>query len=579
MRRKFPRGLMAGILLLCLAAVLGAQETRGTILGRVTDPSGAVIPNVTVRLTNPATNVTVSTATNADGNYEVPYLLPGTYRLTAEMAGFRTFVREGIELRIADRLSIPVAMQVGEVTEQVTVTAETPLLEATTASLGQVIDQRRVADLPIAHGNPFLLITLSPGVVHTQNPGLDRPFEPTHIVGYSMDGVRANRSEVTLDGTPNTALNNRWGVGDLMAGYTPPVDMVREFKVQTATFDASFGHTQGGVTSITLKSGGNQFHGTGYYSLLDPALNANLFFANRAGQPKGDFTYKRWGAHGTGPVFIPRLYNGRDRTFFAYGYEGIHESRAMGAAYGSGTLTVPTVEQKNGDFSALLKLGPQYQIYDPFTRVAAAGGRTRVDPLAGNIIPSSRISPIAKKILGYYSDPNVPGTADFRNNLIRVNDPEVIAYYNHVARADHNWSPRHRMFGRFNTYKRFSHSSHWFRNLVLGGYSEWLQHAASLDDVYEINPTTILNLRYGFYRLNIYQYPKPESQGFDLTTLGFPKTYADAIPPDVRVFPAITIDGYQGTQNNWWKYPHANQSLEAHLTAIRGRHALKFGGD
>ena len=566
------------LLFVCLPVVLRAQETRGTILGRVLDSSGAVIPGVAVRVTNAATNVTVSTRSNAEGNYEIPYLLSGTYKLTAEMTGFKSFAREGIEVRIGDRLAIPVSMQVGEVSEQITVSAETPLLETSSASMGQVIDQRRVADLPIAHGNPFLLMTLSPGVVHTQNPGLDRPFEPTHIIGYSMDGVRANRSEVTMDGSTNVAVNNRWGA-DLMAGYTPPADVVREFKVLTTPFDASVGHTQGGVTSITLKSGGNQLHGTGYLSVLDPVLNANLFFANRAGQPIGDFTYKRWGGSGTGPVYIPKLYNGKDRTFFTYGYEGIHESRAMGAAYGSGTLTVPTPEQKQGDFSALLKLGPQYQIYDPATRVPASGGRTEVQPLAGNIIPANRINPVAKKIISYWSDPNVPGTADGMYNLIRVNDTEDITYFNHVARLDHAISAKHRIFGRFNTYKRFSHSSDWFRNVVTGGYSEWKQHAASVDDVYEFTPTTLMNLRYSFYRLTIYQYPKPDSLGFDLTTLGFPKAYADAIDPQVRAFPAISISGYQGTPNNWWRYPHASQSLDASFTAIRGKHALRFGMD
>ncbi len=564
------------VLGICLTGLAVAQETRGTILGRVTDPSGAVVPGVAVRVTNAATNVTVSARTNSEGNFEIPYLLPGTYRIAAEMAGFKSFLHEGIELRIADRLSIPVTMQVGEITEQVTVTAETPLLETTTASMGQVIDQRRVAELPIAHGNPFLLIGLSPGVVHTQNPGLDRPFEPTHIVGYSMDGVRANRSEVTLDGTPNTALNNRWGVGDLMAGYTPPADTVQEFKVQTVTFDAGIVHTQGGVTSITLKSGGNALHGTGYYSLLDPSLNANLFFANMAGQPKGDFTYKRWGLSGTGPVWIPKIYNGKDRTFFSYGYEGIRESRAMGAAYGAGTLTVPTPAQKQGDFSALLRVGPQYQIYDPATRVPAPGGRTSVQPLPNNIIPASRLDPVARKIISYWSDPNAAGTPDGMFNLIRVNDPEIIAYYNHIGRIDHNISPKHRFFGRFNTYKRFSDSSHWFRNEAHGGWSDWNQHAFSLDDVYEISPATIMNWRYGFYRLSIYQYPA--SVGFDLSTLGFPKSYVDAIPKDVRSFPSFSIAGYQSTPNNWWRYPHANQSIEGHVTAIRGNHALKFGG-
>ena len=566
------------LILLSLAGVLAAQETRASILGRATDASGAVIPGVSIRATNTATNVVVSSRSNAEGNYEILYLVPGTYKLTAELTGFKTFVRDGIELRIGDRIAIPLAMEVGQVSEQVTVAEETPLLETATASMGQVIDQRRIADLPIAHGNPYLLMTLSPGVVYTQNAGLDRPFEPTHIVGYSMDGVRANRSEITLDGSTNVAINNRWGA-DLMAGYTPPADVVREFRVQTTSFDASVGHTQSGVTSITLKSGGNQFHGTGYYGILDPVLNANLFFANKAGQPKGDFTYKRWGGSLTGPVVLPKLYNGKDRTFFTYGYEGIHESRALGAAYGEGTLTVPTVAQKNGDFSALLALGSQYQIYDPATRVSAPNGRTAVQPLAGNIVPANRINPVARKIISYWSDPNVPGTADGLNNLIRVNDPETIAYYNHIARADHNFNPKHRMFGRFNTYKRFSSSRDWFRNIATGGWSDWKQHAFSLDDVYEISPTTILNLRYSFYRLSIYQYPKPESMGFDLTSLGFPKSYNDAIDTQVRAFPSINLSGYQGSPNNWWRYPHASHSLEANFTAIRGKHALRFGMD
>ena len=248
---------------------------------------------------------TVATQSNGEGNYELPYLLPGQYRVTTEHPGFKSFRRDAVEVRIGDRITIPIQLELGQVSDQVTVTSETPALELASANVGQVIDAKRIAELPTAHGNPFLLMSLSPGVAFTQNPGLDRPFEPTHIVGYAMGGVRANRSEITLDGAPNTALNHRWGAGDLMAGYTPPVDVVHEFKVETATFDASVGHTQGGVTSMTLKSGGNSLHGTGYYSALNPVLNANLFFANKNGQERGDFNYHRYGASATGPVAIP----------------------------------------------------------------------------------------------------------------------------------------------------------------------------------------------------------------------------------------------------------------------------------
>ncbi len=557
-----------------------AQETRGTILGRVLDPSGAVVPGVAVRATNTGTNVTVSTRSNAEGNYDIPYLLPGIYRLTAEATGFKTFAREGVEIRIGDRISIEIPLQVGQSAEQVTVTGETPLLESASSSMGQVIDQRRIADLPIAHGNPYLLMTLSPGVVYTQNAGLDRPFEPTHIVGYSMEGVRSNLSEVTLDGTPNTSVNNRWGgQGNLMAGYTPPADIVQEFKVQTMVFDASVGHTQGGVTSITLKSGANQPHGALYYSLLNPALSANLFFANRAGQSKAPFVYNRWGASGTGPVVLPHLYQGKDRTFFTYAYEGIRENRAVGPSYGRGTLTVPTEQERAGDFSALLRLGAQYQVYDPATRAPAAGGRYTIQPFTGNIIPPARIHPVAKNILSYYSLPNVLGTADGTNNLIRVNDPQTTTYYNHIARIDHNFSPSHRIFGRFNTYRRYSTSDDWFRNASTGWSEDWLQHAFSLDDVLHLSPTTFLNLRCAYYRLQIYYVPKQESLGFDVASLGLPRSYANAIDPAVRAFPSINFSSYFSTRDTWFRYPHSNMTMESQVISVRGSHTLKLGLD
>lgn len=576
-----PFGLVFMTIVLCWPAALTAQETRGIILGRVVDSSGAVIPGVTVRATNTATNIAVSTQSNAEGNYEIPFLIPGIYRLTVEHLGFKTFVRDGIQVRIADRLAIGIAMEIGQVSEQVTVSVETPLLESATASLGQVIDERRIAELPVAHGNPYLLITLSPGVAHTQNPGLDQPYAPTHIVGYAVDGVRANRSDITLDGAPNTALNHRWGAGDLMAGYTPPADVVQEFKVQTATFDSAVGHSQGGITSVTLKTGTNRLHGTAYYSLQDPKLNSNLFFANRNGQPKAPYNYNRWGGSANGPVVLPGLYNGKDRTFFSYGYEGIDLGEPVGAAYGQGVLTVPTLKERNGDFSDLLKLGANYQIYDPATRAPAAGGRYTVQPFPNNIIPANRISPMAKKILSYYSEPNVAGTLDGLNNLIRVNDLEVLDYYNHLIRIDHSFSEKHRLYGRYNTYHRFSNRSDsgWFRNLVFAGDSDWDQKAFSFDDVYTFSPTMFLNVRYSFYRLQIEQTPGPGNIGFDLTELGFPKNYADAIPAGVRSFPTISSPDFLSTPNNWWKYPTHNQALEANLSKVRGAHTWRFGAD
>jgi hypothetical protein len=158
-------------------------------------------------------------------------------------------------------------------------------------------------------------------------------------------------------------------------------------------------------------------------------------------------------------VWLPKIYNGRDRTFFSYGYEGIDLGEPVGATYSQGVLTVPTMKERTGDFSDLLKLGPQYQIYDPFSRAPASGGRYTVLPFADNIIPPHLISPIAKNILSYYSEPNAAGTPDGLNNLIRVNDLEVLDYYNHIARIDHSFSEKHRIYGRYNTYHRFSNTT------------------------------------------------------------------------------------------------------------------------
>lgn len=566
------RYILAVLALLLLPALLTAQETRGSIVGRVLDSSGAVIPGVSVRATNTATNVTVSTQSNAQGNYDLPYLLPGAYRLTAEQAGFKTFSREGIELRISERISIDIPMEVGAVSEQVTVTAETPLLESATANINQVIDQRRVAELPMAHGNPYLLISLSPGVAHTQNIALDQPWAPTHIVGYTMGGVRANRSEITLDGTPNTVVNHRWGQGDLMSGSTPPADVVQELKVETSTFDAAVGHTQGGMTSITLKSGANTPHGTTYYSLLNPVLDSNLFFANQGGQPKAPYHYHRWGLSFTGPVWLPKVYNGKNRTFFTYGYEGIRDSRPRGTF-----LTVPTASEREGDFSALLKIGPQYQIYDPMTRVAIAGGRYQEQPISGNLIPRNRISPVAQKILSYWPLPNTPGTADGLNNFNATNEPEALRYYNHIFRLDHNFSEKHRAYLRMNTYKRTSFYYDYFHTDATGGDNNWPQHAISLDDVYHFSPATFLNVRYAFYRLDISLTPK--SMNFDLGQLGLPKSYTDLIPKGVWAFPYISIGDYSSSYDGWYSHIHANHNLEAHLTSIHGNHSLRMGGD
>jgi len=560
------------LVLILAAGLCWSQEARGTILGRVTDSTGAVIPAVSVKITNVATGVTTPVETNPQGNYLAPYLIPGPYRIGAEKTGFKSFLREGIELRVNDRLEVNIALELGAVTETVTVTAETPMLETATASMGSVVDARRVAELPFPHGNPYHLIQLASGVAFAQNLTLDRPFEPTHIVGYTMDGARSNRAEVTLDGTPNTASGNTGTRNEVISSYVPPADVVSEFKVQTATFDVTVGQTEGGVVNVSLKSGTNALHGTAYYTKLAPEMNANLFFSNRASLPRSEFTYNRWGTMAGGPVYLPKLYNGRNRTFFMYGYEGIHEERPRGS-----TMTVPTQKQREGDFSDLLKLGSRYQIYDPSTRRTAAGGRFQSDPLPGNLVPAARISPVARNILKYYALPNVPGTADGGNNLALPNEPEPITYYTHVFRLDHNLSERHRIFSRVNVYKRDSHYNDWFDSAATGEWFQFLSRAAGFDDVYSFSPTFVMNLRYGYNRFIRTYDNNPASRGFDLTTLGLPASYNNAIDPAIRRFPYVTIGDYASTYNGMLWRPTETHSFTSAFDKVQGTHSLKFG--
>lgn len=563
---------LTAVFILCgiAAAPLVAQEARGSIIGTVTDSTGAVIPNTTVLILNKAMGTRNTVVTNEQGFYQATFLIPGVYQISVEMPGFKKYVRDNLQVQVNDRLEVNVTLEVGAAEQSVTVTAETPLLNTATASVGTVVDSRRVAELPIVHGNPFQLIGLAAGVSFTRDPRLDRPFEPTHIVGYTMGGTRANRSDITLDGSPATATA---GNGEVIASYVPPADIVQEFRVQTATFDASFGQTEGGVTNISLKAGTNNFHGTGYYNKMAPEFFANDFFANRQGTPRPDFNYDRWGASFGGPVWLPRIYNGKNRTFFMWGYEGINESRPRN----NGTPTVPTAAMKRGDFSQLLALGPTYQLHNPFSRVPAAGGLISAQPFPGNIIPPSLINPVAREILKYFPDPLQPGNPDGTNNFQRPELLENINYWTHSVRIDHAFSERHRVFGRGSLYDRNSDYNNYFDNLATGTVFQFISRSFVFDDVFTLNPTTILNVRYGYNRFIRGTFPNPAARGFDISTLGFPAAYANAIPNAARQFPRIDMTGYQGTGLSGEYRPNDIHALTGNIQKTFRSHFVKGG--
>ena len=565
---RFARLIAIGLLVLA-PDVGAAQDARGTISGTVVDASKSLVPGASVTATNIAMGTSMSAVTNQDGFFQIPYLIPGAYKVTVELAGFKKWVRETVDVRVADRLELEVALEVGGTVEEVTVSAETPLLDTTNGSLGNVVDARRIAELPTAHGDPYALIGLAAGVTYTGSARLDRPFEPTHIVGYSMDGTRGNRSDLTIDGVPSTATAN---AGEVIASYVPPPDIVQEFKVQTATFDAAMGNTEGGVTNLSIKAGSNALRGTVYYGKTPRELFANDFFANANNIPLADFTYNRYGGTAGGPVLFPG-YDGRRRTFFMYGFEGIHEDRPRN----NGTPTVPTEKMRNGDFSELLAIGPQYQIFNPFTRRAVAGGRIQSEPFPGNIIPQSMINPVARKALEYIARPLTAGAADGTGNFQNPSLPETIKYATNTVRIDHNLTQKQRIYGRFSWYDRNSNYNNYFDNLATGEWFKFISRQFAFDHVYVLNSTTVLNLRYGYNYFVRGTDTNPANHGFDLTSLGFPASYNSAIPDDIRRFPRFDITGYQGTGFGGEYRPNETNAFIATVSKSKGSHSLRTG--
>jgi hypothetical protein len=560
----------------CLAAAGWSQETRGTIRGRVTDASGGVIANADVQIINQAMGTTVSLRTSQDGNYTAPLLLPGTYQITASAPGFKKFIRDGVQLQVADRLEVNASLEVGASQQTVTVTGTPELLSTETASMGNVVSSQQIRDLPLAYGNPFALIAVSSGTAFTGNARLNRPFEPTHIVAYSINGTRGNRSDVTLDGAPATATAN---AGEVISTYVPPTDLLAEFKVQTAIFDAAVGNTEGGVTNLSTKSGTNQLHGTLYYELTRKNMWANDFFNNSLGKARPDFRFNQWGASLGGPIYIPKLYDGRNKTFFFLAEEGIHDSRPR---YDSTATSVPTAAMKNGDFSALLKLGSGYQIYNPNTRRTASGGRFMEDPFPGNIIPANLFNPVGKAILDkYYPAATSPANADGTNNLVEPDLAERAKYYTYSVRIDQNIGEKQRLYGRYSQYRRDSTYNDYFHDAATGIFFQFFAYNGVFDDTITLNPTTILDLRYGYNRFIRASDGNQSAVGFDLTTLGFPASYNALIPANIRRFPRIDFptNTYIGTGFTGEYRPVDTHSLASTLTKIVGAHSLRAGVD
>jgi hypothetical protein len=563
--------LIAAALLTATAA--SAQETRATLSGHVTDPSGAGLTDTPVRVVNTNTRTEFTARTNNDGLFTIPYLLPGTYDVTVERQGFKKLERNNVVLQVNDNLSLDLQLALGDVTQSVVVSAEVSLLQTTDPGLGQVVEEKQMAELPNPSGNSVEFQLLAPGMVNAGPIAIHEAAFNNQTSEIMANGNVQRSNEYAIDGIPNMMAD---GVQPRV-GFSAPQGAIAEVKVITTFYDAALGHTPGAVINMITLSGTNLYHGDLHEYNGGSYFNANDFFANMAGQKKPVYRDNRYGGSFNGPVWIPKVYQGKNRTFFSYVYEP-HKWNVPEQF----TNTIPTNAERSGDLSALLKLGAQYQIYNPFSTTETGNGIYSRQPVPGNIIPASLLNPIALNIAKYWPQPNTAGRIDGSNNLVFYGATNE-DYYVDFLRLDHYFSERNRTFFRidYDHWEEHKADNQEYNNISTGLILHRINRGLAIDHVFVINASSILDLRYG-----ITQQDFPEqrrSKGFDLSTLGFSSSLTSLIKnPSLETFPYVSFSSFSGF-GNWETGDGENTSLlhdwNATLTMLKGAHSIKYGGD
>ncbi len=562
-----------------------AQQSFGSITGKVLDPQAAVIPNAAVVATNTETNTSQRTTTNQTGYFELGPLNPGTYTLTVDAAGFRKHVRSGLVLNVAGRLDIDVQMQIGQAAETVQVTAEAPLLDTATASGGRVIDQQQIMKLPFSDMNPFALATLAPGMQWTGQPEYRRPFDNGGTSSFNtMGGVGSN--EYTIDGAPVTGTGRR-------VGFVPPSDAVEEFKLETTTFDASYGHTSGATINVMTKAGTNTYHGSLYDQHWQQRWNATQHFTRLAfedqvrrglirpdEQRQGPGRSNNFGGTLGGPVRVPKLYDGKDRFFHFFSYNGIYQKKAETTS--SINRTVPKTAWRQGDFSDMLAIDPvRFTIYDPRS-ASQQGNRVVRTPFPGNRgVPT--LNPAYKFYEPLYPKPNdVPGlvNAEGQNNYYAVNMPKDERFNSIINRYDYNFSERHRLFGRWYWNHRLADEYDWTYETKRGLHSNGLtriNRGGGGDYIWTLSNNHILNLGTSWTRFNEGS-ERPIQTQYKPTVVGLP-AYLDAKADRYHTLPQMSVSGVETVGEG---YPAigtrgTTAEVKAQMTSILKSHSVKYG--
>jgi hypothetical protein len=552
------RVLISAFLLLSFVSLSRAQTYNGALRGAVTDPSGALLPNVAITLTDEATHQIRETKSDSAGVYAFNALKPSTYSLHLVAQGFAAAERTGIALATQDFVTLDVQLAVTAAANVVQVSADAPLIDGSTASISTDLDQKRLEDIPVLGRNPYITAKLEGVFVNTGNPQFIRFADQNGTSTTSVAGGPVASNLYLVDGVPITDTNNRPIV-------IPSIESIQDVKVQALTYDAQVGRTGGGVFNTLLRSGSNTLHGSVFGETRQTAWLANDFFANRSGVARPDSPYYNWGASLGGPVVLPHLYDGRNKTFFWIGSEGYIQTSPYTQAF-----TVPTNLERSGDFSQTFNAdGSLHIIYNPFDTYTDETGTHR-RPFAGNKIINQNT--IGANIASYFPSPT-PGTDTYTGtDDVRDHAQEV------TAKLDQQIRPWWNLSGSYIFYEALQPLGNPLHTLP-GSYSYTYHRqvdAVQVNSTWIVNPTTVVTARYGTNRFpNLIA---EVSQGFDPAALGFPTTLTSQLQADF--FPTIFFAnhdqlGQNTSQLDNWK----SQVINGSLSKTVSRHNLTFGSE
>ena len=569
--RKWALSLMV-LVSLTWSLPASAQEFRGSIVGKITDTTGGVLPGVSVVVSNNETKVAQTLVTDAQGVYLARFLNVGTYTVTVTLQGFKKMSQPAAQVTVGDTTRVDFTLSPGGMTETIQVTAETSTLNTTTGISGMTVDAKQISQLPLGDGTAYMLTRLAPGIMDSSDLHFARPMDNGNLGGIVANGVQGG-SEFSIDGAPN--MSNAKGVG-----FSPPSGAIAQFKVQTNAFDAQTGHTAGAVVNLALKSGTNSFSGEAGYFNRDASRTATPLLTERAGGTKPTRTYNRWTGTVTGPI-IP------NRTFFMVSAEHLRDVQPEPS-----TFTVPTMKMRNGDFSEFTTL-----VYNPFSATLVNGVITRT-PFTSNQIPSGLINPVAAKYASMYPEPNRPGTAaNYFTNMLRPYDYNAV-----LGRVDHNFSSENRIFvnGYYN--KRREDRYNWA--LGAANSPDGLVNGFPVTQGYDYRSntgfvggwTSVLSRASVFdVRMSRTQFGESRAPAgsFDATSMGFSQTALDLMG-GTNVMPLMTIGTFSTTNQNstiaslgtqradWgegWNRPMVTWSIAPTLSTLWKEHSLKAGYD